>query len=75
MSEPKIVNPVTFIPPAIQDAGPAMDDQEAARFVEDNTVDTDLTFSQYMAQRRPIPTVEMITPDANALAADVPTDD
>lgn len=52
--EPRILQPIVVMPPP-PDPEATYDDVEAARFIEDTTVVDDLTFEQWVAQRRPLP--------------------
>lgn len=69
--ERRIIQPVVIMPPP-----PPVDDvpdEEASRFIEDTSVPTDLTFSEWVAQNRPQAPAE---PEvlAGVPAADIPDD-
>lgn len=70
-TEPKIVQPVVFIPPTIETPDPGVEDPDADRFIEDTSVHVDLTFEQWVANHRPPPPVAAASDE---FADDVPTD-
>jgi hypothetical protein len=68
--EPRVLQPIVIIP-GPSDPTPTADDLEAERFIEDLTVPSDLTFTEWVARNRPLPMMELV-PDATPLLDDVP---
>ena len=57
--EPRVIQPIVTMPPPYDPStAVAATEEEAARFVEDTEVDTSLTFTEWVASRRPIPVPE-----------------